>query len=166
MRWKIPSGVFVIWLTFAPISQVVTPQSAYGEAVAESACPVTVHDATRGPYGNDGLSVGISSDGITTFRPHGPGFVLADGSLSMKFLWGKGTGVRGALQIQGKRLDDASALPLHADIPAGYEDTDYQPSALIFPTAGCWQVTGEVGAITLTFVTRVIHIQGANGQGS
>jgi hypothetical protein len=33
--------------------------------------------------------------------------------------------------------------------------TGFQSSGVNFPTEGCWEVTGEVGATTLTFVTVV-----------
>jgi hypothetical protein len=91
---------------------------------------------------------------MVVFEPNGPGFVLEDGSLSMKFPWWRG--VRGQLQIVGRRLD-ADALPLRAGIPAGYGDIGFQATALVFSTEGCWEVTGRVGNETLTFVTRVIR---------
>jgi len=94
--------------------------------------------------------------GKVAFRPGGPGFVLPDGSLSMKFGWWRGT--PGKLTIEGKRLD-APALPLRAWIPEGYGDIGFQATMLIFPTVGCWEVTGEVGnSKSLTFVTQVIRI--------
>jgi len=71
--------------------------------------------------------------------------------------WGWRRGVRGQLRIEGRRLDE-SAPPLRADIPAGYGDFGFQASALIFPTPGCWEVTGRVGAASLTFVTLVQRI--------
>jgi hypothetical protein len=37
-------------------------------------------------------------------------------------------------------------------------DIGFQATALIFPTPGCWEVTGHVGSTTLTFVTRVVKI--------
>jgi len=43
------------------------------------------------------------------------------------------------------------ARPLQAEIPAGYGDPGLQPTALTFPTAGCWEITGRVGVSTLTF---------------
>jgi hypothetical protein len=103
-------------------------------------------------YGNSDLCTVLWPDGTVVFRPGGPGFVLPDGSLSMKFPWWRG--VRGKLTIQGKRLD-APAPPLRASIPEGYGDTGFQATALIFPTEGCWEVTGKVGEASLTFVTRV-----------
>jgi hypothetical protein len=81
----------------------------------------------------------------------------SDGSLSMKFPWWRG--VRGKLIIEGRRLD-ASAPPLRASIPEGYGDTGFQATALIFPTEGCWEVTGKVGETRLTFVTRVVKAGG------
>jgi hypothetical protein len=97
---------------------------------------------------------GLWPDGTVVFHPGGPGFILPDGSLSMKFGWLRGADLRGKLTVHGKRLD-ASAPPLRADIPKGYGDTGFQASALIFPTEGCWEITGEVGDTRVTFVTRV-----------
>ena len=89
------------------------------------------------------------------FKPGGPGFVLDDGSLAMKFPWWRG--VQGPLRIDGRRLD-ASAPPLRADIPSGYGERGFQATSLIFPVPGCWEVTGRVGNASLTFITRVVKI--------
>lgn len=112
-------------------------------------------------YGNGKLWTTLWPNGTVEFRPGGPGFVESDGSRSMKFPWWRA--VRGKLTITGRRLD-ASAPPLRAHIPEGYGDTAFQSTALIFPTEGCWKVTGRVGDVTLTFVTRVI-IVGAGEKG-
>jgi hypothetical protein len=45
---------------------------------------------------------------------------------------------------------------LRADVPDGYGTTGFQVSGLIFPTGGCWEVTGRLGDASLTFVTFVI----------
>ena len=47
------------------------------------------------------------------------------------------------------------AAPLRARIPEGYGDTGVQATALIFPTEGCWEVTGKVDRANLTFVVKV-----------
>lgn len=154
-----------------PITVKAVPQSAESERPNESepaTCPVTLPrrapNAAQGLFGagsahwNGSLFVGgLWPDGTVVFRPGGPGFVLPDGSLSMKFGWFRGAGLRGKLTIHGRRLD-ASAPPLRADIPEGYGDTGFQATGLIFPTEGCWEVTGEVGDTRLTFVTRVVKI--------
>jgi hypothetical protein len=106
-------------------------------------------------HGNALISTDLWPDGTIVFRPGGPGFVTADGALAMK--WGWRRAVRGPLRIEGRRLDE-SAPPLRASIPTGYGDVGFQSSALIFPTPGCWEVTGRVGTASLTFVTLVQRI--------
>jgi hypothetical protein len=63
---------------------------------------------------------------------------------------------RGPLTIEGRRLDGAAA-PLRAHIPAGYGQTGFQSSGLLFASPGCWEVTGHLGEATLSFVTMVIR---------
>jgi hypothetical protein len=106
-------------------------------------------------YGNGKLWTTLGPNGTVEFRTGGPGSVDPDGSLGMKFPWWRR--VRGKLTIEGKRLD-GPAPPLRAHIPDGYGDTGFQSTALIFPTAGCWEVTGKVGDASLTFVTRVVIV--------
>jgi hypothetical protein len=123
---------------------------------ASFACPVS---QPNGPgehdYKNEYLSTMLWPDGTVVFKPGGPGSVEEDGSLAMKFAWTRY--IKGQLTIDGHRLDGA-APPLRAHIPAGYGDTGFQASALIFPTPGCWEVTGHVGNGRLTFVTRVLKV--------
>jgi hypothetical protein len=77
--------------------------------------------------------------------------VRRTGVISMKFPWWR---ARGKLKITGRRLD-APAARLRAHIPSGYGRVGFQSTALIFPTEGCWEVTGHVGDARLTFVTLV-----------
>ena len=84
-----------------------------------------------------------------------PEYVDKDGSIRMKVGWWRG--VSGRLSIQGRRLD-ASAPPLRAEVSDGYGDQDFQASGVIFPTEGCWEITGQVGAARLTFVNVVIRV--------
>jgi hypothetical protein len=104
-------------------------------------------------YSNGQLWTVLWPDGQVIFEPGGPGSINADGSLGMK--WGWWRGVEGQLTIEGRRLD-APAPPLRADIPEGYGESGFQVSALIFPTEGCWEVTGRVGETELTFITLVV----------
>ena len=131
----------------------------------EIECPVTTPNENRGPgatyrdqsrnwHGTDAIATQLWSHGTIVFRPGGSGFVLADGSLSMKLLWVK---IRRPMIIEGRRLD-ASAPPLRANVDRNFDTDDFQPSALIFPTPGCWEVTSRVAESTLTFVTRVVKI--------
>ena len=81
------------------------------------------------------------------------GFVREDGSIGMKWPWWRGA--RGELTIEGRRLD-GEAEPLGAEIPEGYGPSGFQPTGILFPSEGCWEVTGTVGDASLTFVTLVV----------
>lgn len=90
--------------------------------------------------------------GKITFEPGGPGFLLDDGALSMKFPWWRLRS--GRLHLEGRRLD-APAPPMRSGIPDGYGESGFQATSLIFPTPGCWEVTGRLGDARLTFVKMV-----------
>ena len=124
-------------------------------AAPDAACPVTT---PGGKYGNAFLQTVLWSDGTIIFEPPGPGMVLRDGSLKIKFPWIRH--VSGKLSIHGRRLD-ASAPDLRAIVQDGYRESGFQPSYLIFPTVGCWEVTGSVAGHDLTFVTRVVKTEAA-----
>ncbi len=102
-------------------------------------------------YGNGGLWVELYPGGIV--RPAYYGGVRPDGSIAIKFPWTRG--VTGSLTITGRRVDD-EASPLDVRVATGYGRTGFQSTALTFPTAGCWEVTGRAGDTTLTFVTKVV----------
>lgn len=137
--------------------------------LAAPACEITVpNDIVAGgqpvqadSYGNESLSTfGLWPGGTIVFEPGGSGFVTKEGSLGMKFGWWRG--IAGHLRISGRRLD-GQAKPLRAEISDGYGTIGFQPSYIIFPTPGCWQVTGCVGKAHLTFVTKIVKI--GNGPG-
>lgn len=110
-------------------------------------------------FGNGKLSTTLSPKGEIVFLPSGPGMIREDGSLIMKFWWHRA--IPGELTIEGRRLD-APGPPLRANIPKGYGPTGFQASELIFPTTGCWQITGRAGDSTLTFTTSVVNKSKAN----
>lgn len=124
-------------------------------------CAVTLPNGSGPPgetpdprgYGNGVLWTWLWPDGTVVFSPGGPGQIHDDGALEMKFPWHRAG--QGQLVIRGQRLD-APAPPLRANVPGGYGDTGFQASSLVFPAAGCWEVTGTVGSSSLTFVTRVV----------
>jgi len=130
----------------------------------EKRCPVTLPGHTGPPgaarqelfgwgssYGNGKLWVGgLWPHGVIAARR---GFIDRHGRVGMKFGWWRR--VPGHLHIAGRRLD-APAPRLLANVPSGYGATGFQSSGVIFPTEGCWEVTGTVGQSTLSFVTFVI----------
>ncbi|MBI1281403.1 MAG: hypothetical protein GC179_24970 [Anaerolineaceae bacterium] len=100
------------------------------------------------------------------FERGGAGEMSADGSLSMKWPWYRHN-IKGQVVIEGRRLD-ADAPPLKAIVgccygnqtaapDCCYGDTGFTPSALIFSSEGCWEVTGKVNEHRLTFVTLVVR---------
>ncbi len=143
--------------------KVAVQRDVLGDRFLLPACPVTLANGRTPPgerrsaglHGNDALWTALWPDGVVVFRPGGSGFVLADGSLQMKFPWWRG--VRGPLTVEGRRID-APAPPLRARIPGGYRDSGFQATGLIFPTPGCWEVTGRAGEASLTFVVMVVKI--------
>ncbi len=135
---------------------------------AEGSCPVSLPNrrAPRGGagftaaafnYGNASLRVSLWPKGKLVAGPLPDGAIWAsiepDGSIVAKLGWWRG--VAGKLAIGGRRLD-ASAPPLRAHVPDGYGVTGFQATGIIFPTAGCWKVTGKVGGASLTFVVLVV----------
>ena len=124
-------------------------------------CPVTLPNRSV-PPGED-PPPGARNDYLgngqlwTVLWPRGvvvalPDNVARTGRIGMKFPWWRG--VRGQLKITGRRLD-ARAPALRANIPSGYGPIGFQSTLLIFPTRGCWEVTGRVGEARLKFVTLV-----------
>lgn len=138
---------------------------------ADPACSVTVPNGIeagspfrlKSSHGNALLSVGpfgLWPDGTVVFKPGGAGFITRDGALGMKFGWTRG--VRGTLNVSGRRLDGA-APPLLFEWKwnEAYGDFGFQASYLIFPTPGCWEVTAQVGKredSRITFITKVVKI--------
>src|SRR5262245_47990746 len=164
MRTTALSSVWCAFLLLATRSGAEELQTASTQPT--NACEVTrpngivagSEQTQPASYGNHQLSLGpfgLWRDGIVVFKPGGAGFITPDGSLGMKFGWTRG--VRGQLQIEGRRLD-APAAPLRAAIPQGYGDIGFQATSLVFAAPGCWEVTGRVGDASLTFVTKVVKI--------
>lgn len=125
-------------------------------------CPVTRANGLGPPgekrspkhHGNGKIWTVLWPDGLIEFGEGRPGSIGDDGVLAMKFPWWRGEGVRGRLRISGRRLD-GEAPPAFGEVPDGYGDSGFQASSILFPTEGCWEITGSVGDIELTFVQYV-----------
>ena len=124
------------------------------------ACPVTiprpVSGMQLGRYGNGLLSTTLRQDGSLA-RPVEP-----DGSLFDKLGW-LPSGIRGTLTVRGERLH-AESPPLEVlGVHWGYSSSGRGSwaSAVLFPSEGCWRVTGRVGDVSLTFVAKVRRLEPA-----
>jgi hypothetical protein len=118
-------------------------------------CPITHPNGSSPPgstfgaefHGNGAIWVGMWPSNVVVTEPN------PTGAIDAKFGWWRA--VRGNLRIEGRRLDGPAPL-LSARVPDGYGDEGFQSSAIVFPTGGCWEVTGRVGGASLTFVTLVL----------
>ena len=133
-------------------------------------CDVTVPNHHATPVGSEPLPPGMAAqwhgnasvgtalwpEGKVVFKPGGPGTILSDGALRMKFFWLKAPGAR--LTVSAHRFDDPS-VKLRSEINHDlFDGQGMQPSYLIFPTPGCWQIEATTGGETLSFVTSVVRI--------
>lgn len=147
-------------------SRSTDPPAEHASAATSAStatCPLTLPNGSipRDAYnwvGNDPENSHGNGKLWTLLWPHNvvvaaPAFVERDGTVRMKWPWWRG--VRGELQIEGRRLD-GDAAPLRAEIPRYYGLSGFQPAAIFFPTEGCWEVTGKAGNATLTVVTLVL----------
>ena len=147
-----------------PASPAGTPATSSPSAAAS--CTPTLPNADAPPgekpsrlfYGNGRLWTVLWPRGVVVFEPGGPGEVRPDGSLAMKFPFWRGPGVTGDLVIGGSSLDDPR-LRMTGEVAAGYGQSGFQASVLVFPEPGCWEVTARVGEASLTFVTAVVRRQ-------
>jgi len=156
-------GVTATPTLIPPVERVFPEATPRPAVVYDDGCVVTEpngetppgEDPNRSHHGNGVLWTVLWPDGTVVFAPDGPGTRSdLDGSLSMKWPWWR-VANDDPLQIVGRRLD-GEAGALQASIPDGYS-FDFQATALIFPSPGCWEVTASVGRLPpLTFVTRVV----------
>jgi hypothetical protein len=140
-------------------------------ARAGRTCPVTIAPTNWRPtgpaFGPGRFNYGNTRIRAALYWPRGTlvagelpdGGVMAvierDGSISLKLGWWRG--VAGTLVITGRRLDRPTG-PLRGDVPPNesYGETGFIPSSVVFPSTGCWRVTGKQGGASLTFVVKVI----------
>ena len=146
--------------------QTESPSDAKPAAVRSAAaspgggiCPLTIPNGSSPPGGN---AAGMNHGNArlwTVLWPHNvvivtPDAVGEDGAIGMKWPWWRG--VEGDLVITGRRLDGRPRQLTADSSSSGYGRSGFLPSAVYFPTEGCWEVTGRVGNDSLTFVTLVV----------
>lgn len=77
--------------------------------------------------------------------------VMQPGGVSIKTPWVQGPDSKGDLKIVGRRLD-GPAPAINQEEGAG---EGFHPTGIVYPTPGCWQITGNAGATSLTFTVWV-----------
>jgi len=162
---------FVIALSLALALAISMTGAAPTPALgAASMCPVTI--PTRSVPRNAGFTAAGFNYGGRHLRaelywpngivragrlPNGGyvAFVNPDGSIRLKVGWWRG--VPGRLRIGGRRLD-AHAPPLRSEVGNDY-GYGFEPSAVVFPTVGCWRVVGRVQHVRLAWVVKVTKVR-------
>jgi hypothetical protein len=139
----------------------VTPPACPGTQ-PNGSLPLGEQNASPDYLGNGDLWTVLWPERRIEFEPDGPGDFRADGSLAMKFPFWWGDAAVGDLSITGMRLDGA-APGLTAEDPEGYGGHGFHASALVFPTAGCWEITATAGGRSLSFTTEVVVRQASDG---
>ena len=112
--------------------------------------PAPPGDLPPPPYvGNGHLWVGVWPHGLVIVPP---GNIGRDGSMRAKFMWFRGRGAHGLLDIGGSEANSGAAVRGRTH---GYGLRGFNASSIFFPGPGCYHVTGMAGAAQLTFTTLV-----------
>jgi hypothetical protein len=135
-------------------------------AAPSPGCPITIPNGRKPPgerpsledHGNGALWTALPPDGkIVAGRP----FVLPDGSIRIKFPWWGSRRAGAHLTISGSSIQPRGGLT-QAKISEGLTGAPhFWASGVIFPTEGCWRVTGTAGRASLTFVVFVVKAASA-----
>jgi hypothetical protein len=119
-------------------------------------CPVSPKKDENGEsFGNDYLRIILPANS-TIIEPERGANWAPDGALKWKIGWERL--VKGNLTISGRRIDSPAA-PLRSEFH-DYGDFGFQATYLIFPTPGCWEVTGHIAGHSLTAVILALQREG------
>lgn len=135
-------------------------------AARGNGCPATFPNGRTPPgepsrqedHGNGTLWTQLPPDGKIVARRN---FVLADGSMRIKFpSWGSRR-TNGHLGISGISLDRPGQVVRVHISPGLAHAPHFWASGITFPTEGCWRITGNAGSARLTFVVFVVKARSA-----
>lgn len=161
------AAIMIIMAGVVPVSmQVATP------AATPFACPTSTPNHVTPPAALEHYIDPASSfymSGIwVTLPPDGrlylslEDLVAKDGELAnwraTKLPWTRGEGVVGPLIVTGQRLDGDAPLAFDIAFDSQYGSMGFTPVSLVFPSPGCWQITGKVGDRTNTLTLEVVFV--------
>ena len=109
-------------------------------------------------YFEDGIWVSIPADGVLELAADQTiAFGTLQGWRTETFTWLRDEGVEGFVLVSGERLDEESTLSPQTPLSPQrqYVQVGYVKTAIAFPSAGCWEVTGTVGPHAITWVMDV-----------
>ena len=139
--------------------------SPVSQGTPGGSCPVTIANGSTPP--GEAKSAQNHGNGKlwTVLWPHGvmlvdSGSMAPDGWIGMKVPWWA-KGVKGDLKIEGRRLDGSAPLVRVSgpdeSLRNEFSTGRFWSSGVFFQSEGCWEVTGRIGATSLTFVTIVLR---------
>jgi hypothetical protein len=139
-----------------------TPAGSGATVESGRTCPATVVQTRRPPpgskgliaaswYGHNGLWVDLEPNGVAAY-PNARR--LPSGWIETKAVWWRARSAAGRLTIRGKRLYSIRDR-MRAQVPEGSGSRGLQPSGLLFPSPGCWKITGKSGGASLSYVVAV-----------
>jgi hypothetical protein len=136
------------------IAELLGTLAVSAPAADDAACLVTRPTRPSGRYGTARLWTMLPRDGVLRVT-RGP-----DGRLGDKLGWIPDRDRGLALTVSGRRLDRPAKLRV-LSVNWGYSSTGKGSwaSAVVFPSAGCWRITGRLGrlgATKLSYVVRVV----------
>ena len=147
MMVRILLGITMVALPLA----VAAPYDAQSTA----SCPVTKAVRATPPKDPNAAPFGSGPWYINADRSVWAGWAairLRAGGRGNKVLWIRPAGTD--LVVSARRLD-SEAGTFEVEIPCCYP-TGFQPSGLHFSEPGCWEISGNAGKSSLTFITRVL----------
>ncbi|MFF0576509.1 hypothetical protein [Streptosporangium saharense] len=74
-----------------------------------------------------------------------------EGGLRIKMPWWRGRDEKLTLRLVSLRTGES----VEGSVPDGYYAPGFQPTGMLLPYAGCWQITGTLGATRLRLVVDV-----------
>jgi len=116
-------------------------------------CAVTISDFASRKFGTSRLWVTLPAGGILRVQRNQPD----DGMFGTKLGWVPDRDRNLTLTVSGRRLDGPGRMDVRG-VFWGHSSTGKGSwaSAVAFPTAGCWRITGRAGPSTVSYVVRVL----------
>ena len=124
-----------------------------GLPAAAPTCAVTTSALASRRYGGSRLWVTLPAGGILRVQRNQPD----DGMFGTKLGWVPDRDRNLMLTVSGRRLDAPGRMVVRA-VSRGHssDGRGSWASAVAFPSAGCWRITGRAGPTTVSYVVSVV----------